>query len=79
MHDLLGEPRFLWHGPRNFLELDPKVAPAYIFRLRRRVRTERDSLTITSSYRVPTDTLQNVGLNNSPSPGGRGLGGRGKG
>jgi starch synthase (maltosyl-transferring) len=24
------------------LELDPKVAPAYIFRLRRRVRTERD-------------------------------------
>ena len=42
VHDLLGEARFLWHGPRNYLELDPKVAPAYIFRLRRRVRTERD-------------------------------------
>ena len=25
----------------------------------------------------PTDTLQNIGLNNSPSPGGRGLGGGG--
>lgn len=42
VHDLLGEARFLWHGPRNYVELDPKTAPAYIFRLRRRVRTERD-------------------------------------
>ncbi|MFZ5453332.1 MAG: alpha-1,4-glucan--maltose-1-phosphate maltosyltransferase [Thermodesulfobacteriota bacterium] len=42
VHDLLGEARFLWHGPRNYVELDPKVAPAYIFRVRRRVRTERD-------------------------------------
>jgi len=42
VHDLLGESRFLWHGPRNYVELDPKVAPAYIFRVRRRVRTERD-------------------------------------
>ena len=42
VHDLLGEARFLWHGPRNYVELDPRVIPAYIFRLRRRVRTERD-------------------------------------
>jgi starch synthase (maltosyl-transferring) len=42
VHDLLGEARFLWHGSRNYVELDPKVAPAYIFRVRRRVRTERD-------------------------------------
>jgi starch synthase (maltosyl-transferring) len=42
VHDLLGESRFLWHGPRNYVELDPKVAPAYLFRVRRRVRTERD-------------------------------------
>jgi starch synthase (maltosyl-transferring) len=42
VHDLLGESRFLWHGPRNYVELDPQVAPAYIFRVRRRVRTERD-------------------------------------
>ncbi|MEW6386213.1 MAG: alpha-1,4-glucan--maltose-1-phosphate maltosyltransferase [Thermodesulfobacteriota bacterium] len=42
VHDLLGEARFLWHGPRNYVELDPRMAPAYIFRVRRRVRTERD-------------------------------------
>ncbi len=42
VHDLLGETRFLWQGPRNYVELNPGVAPAYIFRIRRRVRTERD-------------------------------------
>lgn len=39
-HDLLGDGRFLWHGSRNFVELNPQVAPAHIFRLRKRVRTE---------------------------------------
>jgi starch synthase (maltosyl-transferring) len=39
-HDLLGEGRFLWHGPRNYVELNPHVTPAHLFRLRRRVRTE---------------------------------------
>ncbi|MBW1992570.1 MAG: alpha-1,4-glucan--maltose-1-phosphate maltosyltransferase [Deltaproteobacteria bacterium] len=42
VHDLLGDSRFLWHGPRNYVELDPRVQPAHIFRIRRRVRTERD-------------------------------------
>ena len=42
VHDLLGDARFLWHGPRNYVELDPKALPAHIFRIRRRVRTERD-------------------------------------
>jgi starch synthase (maltosyl-transferring) len=42
VHDLLGDARYLWHGPRNYVELDPRVVPAHIFRLRRRVRTERD-------------------------------------
>ena len=42
VHDLLGDARFLWHGPRNYVELDPKALPAHIFRVRRRVRTERD-------------------------------------
>jgi starch synthase (maltosyl-transferring) len=42
VHDLLGEGRFLWHGERNFVELNPSIVPAHIFRLRRRVRTERD-------------------------------------
>jgi starch synthase (maltosyl-transferring) len=39
-HDLLGEGRYLWNGPRNFVELNPAVSPAHIFRLRRRVRSE---------------------------------------
>ncbi len=42
MHDLLGGARYLWNGPRNYLELDPRVIPAHVFRLRRRLRTERD-------------------------------------
>lgn len=42
VHDLLGGGRYLWQGARNFVELDPRVAPAQIFRVRRRVRTERD-------------------------------------
>ena len=42
MHDLLTGARFLWNGPRNYVELDPQVAPAHVFRLRRRVRTEQD-------------------------------------
>jgi starch synthase (maltosyl-transferring) len=41
-HDLLGEGRFLWQGPRNYVELAPESLPAHIFRLRRWVRTERD-------------------------------------
>ncbi len=39
---MLTGARFLWSGARNFVELDPARAPAHVFRLRRRVRTERD-------------------------------------
>jgi starch synthase (maltosyl-transferring) len=42
MHDLLSDTRYLWHGPRNYVEFNPQIIPAYIFRLRRRIRTERD-------------------------------------
>jgi starch synthase (maltosyl-transferring) len=42
VHDLLGGGRYLWHGPRNFVQLDPASAPAQIFVIRRRVRSERD-------------------------------------
>ncbi|MFO7460267.1 MAG: maltotransferase domain-containing protein, partial [Desulfatiglandales bacterium] len=42
VHDLLSDARFLWHGSRNYLEIDPRICPAFIFRLRRRLRTERD-------------------------------------
>jgi starch synthase (maltosyl-transferring) len=42
VHDLLSGARYLWYGSRNYVELNPQVVPAHIFRLRRRVRTERD-------------------------------------
>jgi len=42
MDDLLSGSRFLWRGPRNFVSLDPQRTAAHIFRVRRRVRTERD-------------------------------------
>lgn len=41
-HDLLGGARFLWHGAKNYVSLDPQIAPAHILRLRRRVRREQD-------------------------------------
>ena len=42
LHDLLSDARYLWHGSRNYVELNPFVSPAQLFRLRRRVRTERE-------------------------------------
>ena len=42
MHDQISGARYLWNGPRNYVELDPDAVPAHVFRLRRRVRTERD-------------------------------------
>jgi starch synthase (maltosyl-transferring) len=42
VHDLLSDARYLWHGRWNFVELDPQVSPAHIFRIRQRVHTERD-------------------------------------
>jgi starch synthase (maltosyl-transferring) len=42
MHDLLSGARFLWSGRRNFVQLDPQRAPAHVFALRRKVRTERN-------------------------------------
>ena len=42
VHDLLTGARYLWHGPRNYVELNPSVVPAHIFRFQRRIRTERD-------------------------------------
>jgi len=41
-HDLLSGARHTWRGARNFVQLNPQVMPAHIFRIRRKVRTERD-------------------------------------
>ena len=42
MHDLLSDSRYLWQGSRNYVELNSQIVPAHVFRMRRRVRTERD-------------------------------------
>jgi starch synthase (maltosyl-transferring) len=42
MHDLLTDARYLWQGSRNYVELNSQIVPAHVFRMRRRVRTERD-------------------------------------
>jgi starch synthase (maltosyl-transferring) len=40
VHDLLTDARYLWHGRRNYIELDAGMG--HIFAVRRRVRDERD-------------------------------------
>jgi starch synthase (maltosyl-transferring) len=42
VHDLLSGARHTWHGPRNYVQLNPHVVPAHVFRIRRRIRSERD-------------------------------------
>ncbi len=42
VHELLGDSRHLWTGPRNYVELNPQILPAHVFRIRRKIRTERD-------------------------------------
>jgi starch synthase (maltosyl-transferring) len=42
-HDLLGDGRYRWVGPRNYVELNPHVSPAHVFRLRKRVLSETQS------------------------------------
>ncbi len=42
MHELIGDARYLWHSEQNYIELNPQVMPAQIFRVRRRVRSEND-------------------------------------
>ncbi|MFO7935566.1 MAG: alpha-1,4-glucan--maltose-1-phosphate maltosyltransferase [Bacteroidales bacterium] len=42
VHDLLSGSYFLWSGEHNYVEIDPGVVPAHIFKIRRKVRSERD-------------------------------------
>ena len=36
MHDLLTDARYVWHGRRNYIELNPHLEQAaHVFRLRR--------------------------------------------
>lgn len=40
--DMIGEARYLWQGPRNYVALTPGSLPAHILRVRRSIHTERD-------------------------------------
>ena len=42
VHELLSNARYTWHSQRNYVQLNPHVVPAHIFRIRRKVRSERD-------------------------------------
>jgi starch synthase (maltosyl-transferring) len=42
VHDLVSGARYLFHGPRNFVSLDPARVPAHVFLVRKRLRSERD-------------------------------------
>ena len=42
VHDLLSDDKYIWQGERNYVELNPQVLPAGIFRVRKRLRRETD-------------------------------------
>ena len=42
VHDLLTNAYYLWAGSRNYVVIDPQSAPAQIFAVRARLRTEQD-------------------------------------
>jgi starch synthase (maltosyl-transferring) len=42
VHDLLSDQRYVWRGRYNYVLLDPNRSPAHVFRLRKRVRSEKD-------------------------------------
>ncbi|MEE4285386.1 MAG: alpha-1,4-glucan--maltose-1-phosphate maltosyltransferase [Mariniphaga sp.] len=42
VRDLVSDAHFLWSGEYNFVEVNPGVMPVHIFKVRRKLRTERD-------------------------------------
>ena len=42
VHDLLSDDKYIWQGERNYVELNPQVLPANIFRIRKRLKRETD-------------------------------------
>ena len=66
MHDLLTDQRFLWHGSRNFLQLDPARSPAHIFVVRKQVRSERRRYH--ERFRALVEEGQRAGVFSSATP-----------
>jgi starch synthase (maltosyl-transferring) len=42
VHDLIGDDKYIWEGERNFVEIDPRVMPGNIFRVRKKLKRETD-------------------------------------
>ena len=42
VHDLLSDDTYIWQSQNNYVELNPTVMPAHIFRVHRRLRREVD-------------------------------------
>ncbi len=42
VHDLLSDDKFIWHGEKNYIQLDPDIVPANIFRVRKKMKREHD-------------------------------------
>lgn len=42
LHDLLSDEKYIWHGESNYIELNPNILPAHIFRIHKRLRREHD-------------------------------------
>lgn len=41
-YDLLSEDKYIRHGSRNYVQLNPSILPAHIFKLKKRMRREMD-------------------------------------
>ena len=42
VHELLTDEKYIWHGEKNYVELDPEKYPAHIFRIHKKLRREVD-------------------------------------
>jgi starch synthase (maltosyl-transferring) len=42
VHELLSDDKYIWHGEKNYVQLDPSVSPAHVFRVRKGLRRETD-------------------------------------
>jgi len=42
VEDLLTKDRYLWHGPRNYVELNPSRLPGHILKIHRQLKVESD-------------------------------------
>ncbi len=42
VHDLIGDSKYIWKGETNYVELNPHIVPAHIFRVHGRLKKETD-------------------------------------